>query len=182
MAGKQRLCECGCGNLTSQRKQTASRLGYKKGDYARFIKGHNHLSNFIDIKGERFGRLVVLKKTSKRTKYNKAVWLCRCDCGNTKEVVSSNLKTKTTMSCGCLQGEVRKELSYKLRKLPVEAYEIERQKRQVEYLTDGYIRSLLRDRGFNKEDITQKLMDTQRSKVIIHRAVAKTKEVLNELL
>jgi len=33
-------------------------------------------------------------------------WLCKCDCGNTYEVSSSNLKNGTTRSCGCIKSSI----------------------------------------------------------------------------
>ncbi len=55
----------------------------------------------IDVTGQRFGKLVVLKENrSKRIK--SALWLLsQCDCGNYKR---SNIATfkKGTKSCGCL--------------------------------------------------------------------------------
>lgn len=55
--------------------------------------------NFIDLTGQRFGRLVA-------TEYlGKGKWLCKCDCGNTVEVFRGNLKTGNTTSCGCFNKE-----------------------------------------------------------------------------
>lgn len=34
---------------------------------------------------------------------NRIYWLCRCECGTTKEVIIKNLKSGTSKSCGCLQ-------------------------------------------------------------------------------
>lgn len=58
----------------------------------------------IDLAGERFGRLVALGPIGKKRSRN-VVWLCRCDCGNTKEIPSSNLRNGVTRSCGCLMKE-----------------------------------------------------------------------------
>lgn len=60
----------------------------------------------IDVTGQRFGKLVVLKKTGVKNK--SALWLCQCDCGNYKEVTLQHLK-KGTKSCGCLSKEVAVE-------------------------------------------------------------------------
>ena len=57
----------------------------------------------IDLTGQRFGRLTVLKRAetiNKRTR-----WLCRCDCGEEVIVEAYNLKKGHTQSCGCLQRE-----------------------------------------------------------------------------
>ncbi len=53
-----------------------------------------------------FGRLTVLEATDRRSVGGHVVWLCKCSCGNQVEVVSANLTTGNTTSCGCLQLEV----------------------------------------------------------------------------
>jgi len=53
------------------------------------------------LAGLRVGKLTVLKRAS-RTKWRSYRWLCRCDCGNTKEVSQSQLVSKRTKSCGCI--------------------------------------------------------------------------------
>ena len=62
-------------------------------------------TNAKDLTGQRFGRLVVIKPTERRTS-GSIVWLCECDCGNKVEVISSSLTTGHTKSCGCLHKEV----------------------------------------------------------------------------
>jgi len=59
----------------------------------------------IDITGQRFGRLVVLHKTRKRC-CGHIIWLCKCVCGKLVEVLSSDLRSGRTKSCGCLWKEV----------------------------------------------------------------------------
>lgn len=34
------------------------------------------------------------------------MWLCRCDCGNTKSISGGALRKKVAQSCGCLQREL----------------------------------------------------------------------------
>lgn len=55
----------------------------------------------IDHTGKRFGKLVVLKRMPQQ-KYEKAKYLCQCDCGNQIVVNSSNLSTGHAKSCGCI--------------------------------------------------------------------------------
>jgi len=63
------------------------------------------LTKLIDLKGKRFGRLVVLKKGIKTT-YGEYKWLCKCDCGKEKEIPGSCLRRKNgTKSCGCIWSE-----------------------------------------------------------------------------
>ena len=57
--------------------------------------------------GARFGRLEVVelrRKVISETR-NRAAALCKCDCGNTKEVVSDGLVNGAIRSCGCLWSE-----------------------------------------------------------------------------
>ena len=54
--------------------------------------------------GQRFGRLVVLKKSERRG--HNQYWLCRCDCGNEKSICQWSLKYGSSRSCGCLQREL----------------------------------------------------------------------------
>jgi len=55
----------------------------------------------IDIKGQRFGMLVA------ESRLPNGKWLCRCDCGNTKEVTAGKLREGKIRSCGCLQPQKR---------------------------------------------------------------------------
>jgi hypothetical protein len=61
----------------------------------------------IDISGQRFGRLLVIKFThTDKNKY--ACWECKCDCGNITNVPGKVLRSKKTKSCGCLHEEMHK--------------------------------------------------------------------------
>ena len=64
----------------------------------------------IRLEGSRFGRIVVLEEHG-RDDWGQLVWLCRCDCGTTKTVVSSKLRSGNTVSCGCHRREACKEAS-----------------------------------------------------------------------
>ena len=59
-----------------------------------------------NIIGEKFGRLLVIKKIKacKETNY-KTRYLCLCDCGNEILTESYKLKSKHTTSCGCYRSE-----------------------------------------------------------------------------
>ncbi len=62
-------------------------------------------SNFKDLTGKRFGKLVVKRLWS--VQKWAARWKCLCDCGNFTVVLGSNLKARYghTQSCGCLAKE-----------------------------------------------------------------------------
>jgi len=58
----------------------------------------------LDLTKQKFGRLAVIKLVGK-DRWGSSKWLCMCDCGKTKIVYSSNLKSGATKSCGCLHKE-----------------------------------------------------------------------------
>ena len=64
----------------------------------------------IDLTGQRFGRLVALKPTGERSG-NNVVWLCRCDCGEIRNISSGNLQNGHSKSCGCLRREKARQNS-----------------------------------------------------------------------
>jgi hypothetical protein len=53
---------------------------------------------FIDLTGQRFGRLTV--RSLARRRYP-AVWRCECDCGTVREIVGKSLLRGLSNSCGC---------------------------------------------------------------------------------
>lgn len=61
-------------------------------------------SGFKDEVGNKYGKLLVIKRVT-NNKAGTAKWECKCDCGNTKEVLGANLRDGTIKSCGCLQKE-----------------------------------------------------------------------------
>lgn len=54
-----------------------------------------------DLKGQRFGRLLVREYVGSENK--RSMWLCVCDCGKEKVISSKNLLTNGIKSCGCLK-------------------------------------------------------------------------------
>jgi ribosomal protein L24E len=60
------------------------------------------VSSAINLKGQRFGSLRVLRDSGKR--YGKGnghiLWLCRCKCGRKKLIVGRSLRHGITKSCG----------------------------------------------------------------------------------
>lgn len=59
----------------------------------------------------RFGRLTIIRFVGYSSR-RQALWLCRCKCGNKTTVISRNLTTGDTQSCGCYHQE-------RLKKAPV---------------------------------------------------------------
>ena len=57
----------------------------------------------IDISGQRFGRLTVIRRA--RNRGRRTCWECRCDCGQVKDIQFDALRKGETRSCGCLHNE-----------------------------------------------------------------------------
>ena len=96
------LCRCTCGK-------------------EKYVYGHSLLngdstscgclgkpSRIVDLTGQRFGRLEAMKIISKKP----TMWECRCDCGNVVVVSATNLKAGKAKSCGCINAERMRSLSY----------------------------------------------------------------------
>lgn len=57
-----------------------------------------------DLTGQRFERLTVVKRLE-NNRHSRAMWLCKCECGNELSVIGQNLILGRTKSCGCLRKE-----------------------------------------------------------------------------
>lgn len=68
----------------------------------------------IDITGQRFGRLTVLRRDGSGSK--QAMWLCQCDCGSVARVLGCGLRSGHTRSCGCLVSDVSRVIGFGRRK------------------------------------------------------------------
>lgn len=95
------LCVCDCGNI-----KTVTAGSLRSGG----TKSCGCLSKeFLDLTGEKFGRLTVESINKEKTKNGYIHWNCVCDCGNKVIVSTSNLTnkdvSKRVQSCGCLKRE-----------------------------------------------------------------------------
>ena len=88
------LCDCGKG-----KKVRAASL--KKGD----TKSCGCLKT-KEMKGRRFGKLIVIEYSHKRR--GVLYWKCLCDCGKEHVASGNNLRRGHVKSCGCLVIEVNK--------------------------------------------------------------------------
>lgn len=69
------------------------------------------MGNTIDLSGQKFSRLMVIKKSHMRDKAG-AKWQCECECGTVIHVNSLKLRSGKTKSCGCLKRERRPTLTH----------------------------------------------------------------------
>lgn len=58
-----------------------------------------HRFQSCDLTGQVFGKLTVLRQVG--SQFRNTVWLCQCECGNTKAYRSNKLKEGMAKSCGC---------------------------------------------------------------------------------
>lgn len=99
------LCKCECGATPIVTEQNLLR-GIST-QCATCRNRANGKKCVKDLTGMKFGILTVVKRTDKNKSGN-VQWICKCDCGETTVVSSSNLLRNHTVSCGCVisTGEV----------------------------------------------------------------------------
>jgi hypothetical protein len=61
---------------------------------------YNVRNNFIDITGQSFNKLKVIKRVENNN-YGNAQWLCKCLCGEEKVFQGTHLRSGKPQSCGC---------------------------------------------------------------------------------
>lgn len=101
------LCECDCGNQiivasSNLKNGNTKSCGCLQKEKAAISGG------FIDLTGQTFGRLTVIKRAPKQ-KNSSAYWECSCLCGVTTIVSGRQLRSGKTLSCGCLRLEKLRE-------------------------------------------------------------------------
>ena len=106
---KKVICQCDCGTI-----KEINKYNLKSGQVQSCGCLHKEKIS-KDLKDKRFGKLIVLEKTIKRTKDRNIIWKCQCDCGNFCEVSTNNLIQGYTKSCGCLVKETMNNQSYALK-------------------------------------------------------------------
>jgi hypothetical protein len=107
------ICKCDCG---SEPKSIAAQSLLRKTNNTEScgcIRTENNKTlkknvKKVDMIGKRFGRLVVIKQSDKRSgKRKKLMYDCICDCGNNHTVCGETLRNGDVVSCGCYYEETR---------------------------------------------------------------------------
>lgn len=107
------LCRCECGNIISvTAKDLKSGNKQSCGCLARDSSIKNiskTLTNLEDLTGQRSGNLTVIRLATENEKVNRPkglrYWYCKCDCGNSHIVSTSDFKLGKVQSCGCLNSK-----------------------------------------------------------------------------
>lgn len=68
------------------------------------------MSRKLNLDGQVFGRLTVIREAAKRGEL--IAWLCKCSCGNTNIVTTHDLRGNKTKSCGCLNHENKSQQTH----------------------------------------------------------------------
>jgi len=98
-------CTCSCGKVC---QVTSNNL--RSGNCTScgcYIKEWMSVCKTIDLTGKRFGKLLVIKKDIAHSGLQGVRWVCQCDCGTIKSILSTNLRRslRGTKSCGCILTE-----------------------------------------------------------------------------
>jgi hypothetical protein len=62
------------------------------------------MTRVINLIGKTFGRLTVIERGNNDNS-GSSKWICKCECGNIKEIVGTVLRDGRSNSCGCLHKE-----------------------------------------------------------------------------
>src|SRR3989304_2015876 len=100
------LCKCDCGNEVvirgaSLRNGATKSCGCLQKEIVCQI-------GLINITGQRYGRLVIIRRIGSEKHNGVATWLCKCDCGKEVCVNGTSLRSGRTKSCGCLKIDLNK--------------------------------------------------------------------------
>ena len=113
-------CRCDCGNeygAVSRELRSGRAVSCKDPSCEYYREALKKRYSREDFTGRRFGKLLVLglaaeditsasgkpvQSRIKRDANGRVLWNCKCDCGNTVEATSSELKSGNRKSCGCL--------------------------------------------------------------------------------
>lgn len=93
-------CKCDCGNtkiiLVSNLKKGITKSCGCLEKSSRYDRVH-----FIDLTGQKFGKLTVINKEPGKASNGSALWNCLCECGNYRIVSAGDLRRGHFTHCGC---------------------------------------------------------------------------------
>ena len=92
------LCKCDCGN------EVIVRGSCLRNGHAKSCGCHTHGNRIINEIGNKYGKLTVIERAGSDSDH-KALWRCKCDCGNEIITTGKRLRNGTVRSCGCLKSK-----------------------------------------------------------------------------
>lgn len=150
------VCKCDCGNYFLRDKKSITRkdkICYSCGCYSKLRASETHRNQLV---GQKFNKLTVIEDTKRSDKSGQSIWKCQCECGNITYVTSTNLKSGSTKSCGCL-GSSSGE--YEIEQI-LKQYEIQ-YKKEYEFSDLKYIMPLRFDFAIFKNNQLKYLIEYQ---------------------
>lgn len=101
------VCKCKCGNEIEVRGDQL-KAGVTKScgclKVQRLIE-NNKKRQTLDLTNKRYGKLIAIKPTEKRSSDGRVIWECKCDCGNIYYTDTHSLQLGRVQSCGCLKSK-----------------------------------------------------------------------------
>lgn len=94
------VCKCDCGKT-----KTISIHGIRNGMVTSCGCGRQDKAE-KEMLGKRFGRLIIEGRKGIDDKSGEFLWICKCDCGQYTNAITSKLKKGRIKSCGCYRLEV----------------------------------------------------------------------------
>ena len=92
-------CQCDCGGVTYVPYSALARGNTKSFGCLAYKVGKDN-DSFVDITGQKFGKLLALEYINRES--GKSYYRFRCDCGNELVLNSYSVRYGHTKSCGCL--------------------------------------------------------------------------------
>ena len=94
------ICRCDCGNVKSVESYKLKTGNTTSGGCEQYNRP------FRDLSGEKYGMLTVLRRVP-NSAGSKALYRCRCECGNEIDVCYSSLVYGDRKTCGCVDLHVK---------------------------------------------------------------------------
>lgn len=126
------LCRCDCG-----RERVVASRDLKSGK-ASSCGCQATRRGYMDLTGQRFGRLQVLEPTERRDRKGSIYWRCICDCGRETLVTQEALVRGKYQSCGCLKRENQREIVNQLHRIDGTCVEILENRKYRRDNTSGF--------------------------------------------
>lgn len=130
--GAHWTCLCRCG-YTCEATATELVTGRKTHCGCKTVKKYP----FVDVTGQRFGRLTALRPTENRDGSGNRMWKCRCDCGKEVEVSYNDIAHGHQKSCGCQRREHEQKLGQYLSRVDGTCIDILKSKKLPSNNTTG---------------------------------------------